>query len=115
MSFGSNSGKSYLILEDSIKILSAEEYVALGVKIDNNLTFYYHLKQLCNKALNKLSVLTRIAPSPDLNQIKLTCNSFFKKHLSHCPLVFTFCLKRSNYLINKFQERALIGTAWTVL
>ena len=39
MSFGSNPDKSDLILEDSTKIPSAEEYLILGVTIDNWLTF----------------------------------------------------------------------------
>ena len=34
MSFGSNPDKSDLILEDSTKIPSAEEYVVLGVTIE---------------------------------------------------------------------------------
>ena len=46
MSFGSNSDKSALILEDSTKIPSAEEYVVLRVTIDNRLTFHSHLKNL---------------------------------------------------------------------
>ena len=47
MSFGSNPDKSDLILEDSTKIPSAEEYVILGVTTGNRLTFYNHLKNLC--------------------------------------------------------------------
>ena len=39
MSFGSNPDKSDLILEDSTKIPSAEEYLILGVTIDNWMTF----------------------------------------------------------------------------
>ena len=46
MSFGSSPDKSDLILEDSTKIPSAEEYVVLGVTTDNRLTFYNHLKNL---------------------------------------------------------------------
>ena len=49
MSFGSNPDKSDLILEDNTNIPSAEEYVVLGVTIDNRLTFYNHLKNLCKK------------------------------------------------------------------
>ena len=44
-SFGTNSDKSDLFLEDSTKIPSAEENVALGITIDNRLTFYNHLKK----------------------------------------------------------------------
>ena len=49
VSFGSNPDKSNLILEDSTKIPSAEEYVVLGVTTDNRLTFYNHLKNLFKK------------------------------------------------------------------
>ena len=71
MSFGSNPNQSDLILEDSIKNLSAEEYVILGVTIDNRLTFYNHLKNLCQKIASKLNALTRIAPYLNHNQLRL--------------------------------------------
>ena len=107
MSFGSNPDKSDLILEDSTKILSAQEYVVLGVTIDNRLSFYNHHKNLCKKIANKLNSLTRIAPYLNHNQIRLIFNSFFKGQLSYCPLIWTFRSRRSNNLINKLQERAL--------
>ena len=62
MSFGSNPDKSDLILEDSTKIPSAEEYVISGVTIHNRLAFYNHLKKLCKNIANKLNEMTRIAP-----------------------------------------------------
>ena len=74
VNFGSNSYKSDLILEGSTKISSAEEYVVLEVTIDNRLTFYNHLKDLCKKIANKLNALTRIAPYLYHNQIRLICN-----------------------------------------
>ena len=49
MSFSFNPDKSDLILKVSTIIPSAEEYVVLGVTIDNRLTFYNHLKNLCKK------------------------------------------------------------------
>ena len=59
-SFGSNSDKSNLILEDSTKILSAEEYVVLEVTMDNKLTVYNHLKNLYKKIENKLNAVTKL-------------------------------------------------------
>ena len=78
MSLGSNSDNSDLILEDSTKIPSSEEYTALGITIDNKLTFYSHLKQLCKKVANKLNSVARVAPYLEYNQTKLIYNSFFK-------------------------------------
>ena len=46
MSFGSNPDKRDMILEDGTKIPFTEEYVILGVTIDNRLTFYNHIKNL---------------------------------------------------------------------
>ena len=46
MSFGSNPDKSDLILEDSMKIPSADKYVILGVTID-------HLRNFCKKLQTK--------------------------------------------------------------
>ena len=90
MSFESNPDKSDLILEDSTKISSAEEYEILGVTIDNRLTFYNHLKSLCKKIASKLNALTRIAPYLNHNQIRLVYNSFFKvARVIKLKLVFT--------------------------
>ena len=41
------------------------------------------------------------------NAIRLIYNSFFKWRLSYCPLIWTFCCRRSNHLINTIQEQAL--------
>ena len=88
MRFGSNPDKSGLILEDITKISSAEEYVILGVMIDNRLTFYNHLKNLCKKIANKLNAMARIAPYLNQNQIRLIYNSVFKGQLSYCPIIW---------------------------
>ena len=57
MTFGCNPDNGDLILEDSTKIPSAEEYVILGVTIDNRLTFYNRLKNVFKKKANKLNAL----------------------------------------------------------
>ena len=76
MSFRSDHDKSDLILEDSTKILSTEEYLVLGVTIDNKLTLYNHLKNLCKEIANKLNAVIRIAPYVNHNQIGHMYNSF---------------------------------------
>ena len=92
MSFGSNPDKSDLILKDGTKIPSAEEYVVLGVTIDNKLTFYNHLKNLCKKIANKLNALTRIAPYLNHNQTRLIYNSFLRDSLAIALLFRHFVL-----------------------
>ena len=106
MSLSSNPNKSNLILEDSTKISSAEEYVVLEVTRDNRLTFYNHIKNLL-KNTNKLNTLTTTTPYLNHSQIRLIYNSFFKGNLSYCPLIWKFGSRCLNYLINKLQEQAL--------
>ena len=105
MSFSSNLDKSDLILEESTKIPSAEEYVVLGFTIDNRLTFYNLVKS--KEIANKLNALTRIVPYLNHNQKRLIYNLFFREQLSYCLLTLKFCSRHSSHLINKLQERAL--------
>ena len=107
MTFGSKVAENDFVLEDGSSIPSAQEHVVLGITIDSRLTFYSHLKQLCKKVANKLNALTRVAPYLDQNQRRLIYSSFFTGQLGYCPLIWTFCSRQSNHLINKLQERAL--------
>ena len=107
MCLGSNSEINNFILEDRTKIPLTLEHEVLGITIDTNLNLYSHLQQLCKKVPNKLNALTRIIPVLGKKQINLLYNSFFKGQLSYCPLIWTFCSRHSNNLINKLQERVL--------
>ena len=101
MCLGSKSEINNFILEDRTKIPLTLEHEFLGITIDTNLNFYNRLKELCKKVANKLNALTRIIPFLDKKQINLFYNSFFKGQLSYCSLIWTFCSRRSNNLINK--------------
>ena len=107
MCLGSKSERDNFVLEDRTKIPVTLEHEFLGITIDSNLNFYSHLEQLCKKVATKLHAFTRIIPYLDKKQINLLYNTFFKGHLSYCPLIWSFSFKRSNNLINKLQERAL--------
>ena len=95
------------ILQDRIKIPLTLEHEVLQTTINTDLSFYSHLKQLLKKVANKLHALTRIVPYLDKRQINLLYNSSFKGQLSYCPLIWTFCSRSSNNLINKLQKRVL--------
>ena len=49
--------------EDSVKLL--------GIHLNNDLNFNYHVNQLCKKASKKLHGLTRIAKYMDINKRRL--------------------------------------------
>ena len=65
---------------------------------------------MCRKAAKKLSALQRIANIVDEEKRNLLCNAIMKSQFSYCPLVWMFCLRRSNNLINNIHERALRAT-----
>ena len=107
MTFGFNTTKNEFDLEDGTIVPSAEEHVVLGITIDSRWKFYSHLKELCKSVANKVNALTRIAPYVSYNQRRLIYSSFFPGQFSYCSLIWIFCSRQSNHLINKLQERPL--------
>ena len=68
---GSKSKINDFTLEDRTKIPLTLEHEILGITININPNFDCHLKQLCQKAANKLNALIRIFPYLDKKQINL--------------------------------------------
>ena len=92
------------------ELKSSELETVLGIKIDQKLTFSCHVKTLCSNAAKKLSVLQRIAEYEEKEKGNLLFNAIIKSQFSYCPLVWMFCSRRSNNLINNIQQRALRAT-----
>ena len=64
MCLGKDTGNEIFIFKSIVMKNSKEEKI-LGVTIDNKLTFKIHIKNLCKKASQKISPLSRL--SSDLN------------------------------------------------
>ena len=79
----------------------------LGMQIENKLNFENHIKSLCSKASQKLGVLQRFSNLLDVQKENLLFNSIIKSQFSYCSLVWMFCSRRSNSLVNNVHERAL--------
>ena len=87
MILGRNIPDSYVLNIDDMNITSTDEVTLLGVTIDNKLTFWKLIDELCRKASYKLHILRRIRP-------------FYQKKNTglHAPLIWMFAIKRSiNY------------------
>ena len=89
------------------KFKNSKEETILRVIVDNKLTFDSHINRVCKKAGKKLSAFSRISTFIDLNKRQILFQSMIKSQFSHCPLIWIFCSKKSNNLINKIQERSL--------
>ena len=92
------------------ELKSSELETVLGIKIDQKLTFNCHVKTLCSKDAKKLSALQRIANIIDEEKRNLLFNAIIKSQFSYYPLVWMFCSRLSNNLINNIHERALTTT-----
>ena len=95
------------ILIGKEKLLPTDEVKLLGVKIDRKLSFNAHIKGFCSKASNKISALRRIRSFISIEKAKLLYEAFVKSIFNYCPLIWMFCSKEYNNLINKTHKRAL--------
>ena len=92
---------------NNLTIKSSEEVEILGINIDNNLNFNNHINLISRKAGQKLSALLRISSNLNMKQKKLLYKSIIKSQFNYCPLVWIFCSRQSNNLINKTHEPSL--------
>ena len=79
----------------------------LGITLDRSMNFQTHIKNICRKPSEKLSALLRISPYLDQGKKALLYNSMIKSQFNYCPLIWIFCSRQPNNLINKIDERGL--------
>ena len=79
----------------------------LGITFDNNITMKDHIKCICKQASNKLYALARISSYLDECKRKVLLKSFILSQFNYCPIIWMYCQRQSNNLINRIHERAL--------
>ena len=94
-----NVNRQIIKEEDKVKLL--------GVTIDNQLKFDDHIKNMCKEAGKKINALARIAPYLNEDKRKLLMKTFVLTFFNYCPLVWMYCSRKNNKLINNIHERAL--------
>ena len=82
-------------------LVASELETVLGIQINNKLNFENHIKSLCDKASQKLWALQRISNMLDTQKKNLLFNSIITSQFSYCPLIWMFCSRRSNSLVNQ--------------
>ena len=106
MCLGKNTEEETFIFNGIVMRNSKEEKI-LGVIIDNKLSFKSHINDLCKKASKKLAALSCLSRFLNNSEKKLVFNSVLKSQFNYCPLVWMFCSRTSNNMINMIHERAL--------
>ena len=62
---------------------------------------------MCKAATQKSKALFIVRDFLSFEQAKILVTSYIMSNFSYCPLIWMFCCKISNTLINKTQKRAL--------
>ena len=106
MCLGKNTENETFIFKDTIMNNSKVEKI-LGVTIDNRLTFSSHIRELCNKASQKISAFSRISNQLNDSDKNLLFNAVVKYQFNYCPLVWMFCSRILSNMINKAHARVL--------
>ena len=89
------------------KYKNSKEEAILRVIINNKLTFDSHINRMCKKAGQKLSELSWISAFIDLNKRQISFQCIIKSQFSYCPLIWMFCSRKPNNLINKIHTSSL--------
>ena len=79
----------------------------LGITFDSNLTMKKHIAKICKQADNKLNALARVSNFLDQDKRILFMKSFVISQFNYCPIIWMYCQRQSDNLINKIHERAL--------
>ena len=85
----------------------SKSITALGICIDENLTFDNHVNNICLKASRQIGALQRLTGLLDLPSRRAIYTSFIVSNFNYCPLVWFFTSRASIMKMQKLQERAL--------
>ena len=91
----------------NITIKNENRVKLLGVHIDRDLNFDFHVEKLCKAASKKLHALTRICRYMETNKRRMLMKAFIISQFTYCPLIWMFHSKAMEHRINKIHERAL--------
>ena len=75
--------------------------------IDSNLIFEKHVSNICKKAGNKLSALSRMSTYLGTDKLRLLMRPVVTSQFQYCPLVWMLHSRKMNDKINRLHERAL--------
>ena len=93
-------------INDAVLTSSAEEKL-LGITLDSELKFENHITDICNKASQKMHVLSKITSYMSLNKRRLLMKAFVEPQFNYCPLIWMFHSKIKHNKINNVLEKAL--------
>ena len=104
---GNKDGSDFKVSIRGQDIDFSKSITALGICIDENLTFDNHVNNICLKASRQIGGLQRLTGLLDLPSKRAIHTSFIVSNFNYCPLVWFFTSRASIMRMQKLQERAL--------
>ena len=92
---------------NGISIRTTEEVKLLGITIDSKLQFQSHVEAICKTANQKVKEFSRIAGYLQKHKAYVLYKTFIRSNFNYCPLIWMFCGKTANNIINQLHKRAL--------
>ena len=93
-----------LKLDENTTLRSEKSVKALGVIIDNRLTFSDHISACCLKAARQLNALARISKYLDPKSKSIIYNSFIRSNFEYCPLYGTFVVRPITINLKRYKS-----------
>ena len=91
----------------SHEIANAKPEKLSGVHIDSELSFDYHISEICKKTSPNVCALARVTSGMSLSKKRTLMNAFFKSQFNYCPLIWMCHSRENNNKINRLHERCL--------
>ena len=107
MYFGNGSQNDDYFIFNGIKLPNSYEGKILGVIIDNELKCRSNIKNMCEKAVQKLGVLNRLTSFLDPGIKNFVFKAVIKSHFSYCPFMWMFSSQKFINLINRIYKMSL--------
>ena len=104
---GGKRDNEYILEVGSRDFEESQVEKLLGLDLDNKLKFDTHIKKLCKKAGNKVTILAKGAKFMTEKKRVLLMKTFFDTQFSYCQLCWMFCGRVLNNRINHIHERVL--------
>ena len=79
----------------------------LGIYIDSNFSFEYHINRICRKATQKLHAFSRITKYISEDKKRMLFKCFIISQFNYCPIVWLCHGRGLNDKIKNIHERAL--------
>ena len=88
--FLGTENNNIIINIDGNKIRSSTTVKLQGITIDNKLTFYPHIQEMCKKTSRKIKALLRFRNNICQTQSDILFQTFIMSSLNYCLLVWMF-------------------------